>query len=29
MLVSAVNETLRDNVFNQSVAGGGQGIQVG
>jgi hypothetical protein len=28
ILVSAVNETLRDNVFNQSVAGGGQGIQV-
>jgi hypothetical protein len=28
LLVSAVNETVRDNVFNQSVAGGGQGIQV-
>jgi hypothetical protein len=28
ILVSAVNETLRDNVFNQSVAGGGEGIQV-
>jgi hypothetical protein len=28
ILVSAVNATLRDNVFNQSVAGGGQGIQV-
>jgi hypothetical protein len=28
ILVSAVNETLRDNVFNQSVAGGGKGIQV-
>jgi predicted nucleic-acid-binding Zn-ribbon protein len=28
ILVSAVNTTLRDNVFNQSVAGGGQGIQV-
>jgi hypothetical protein len=28
ILVSAVNETLRDNVFNQSVAGGGQGIQI-
>jgi hypothetical protein len=28
ILVSAVNETLRNNVFNQSVAGGGQGIQV-
>jgi len=28
LLVSAVNETVRDNVFNQSVAGGGQGIQI-
>jgi len=28
ILISAVNATLRDNVFNQSVAGGGQGIQV-
>jgi hypothetical protein len=28
LLVSAVNETVRDNVFNQSAVGGGQGIQV-
>jgi hypothetical protein len=28
ILVSAVNETLRDNVFNQHVVGGGEGIQV-
>jgi hypothetical protein len=29
LLVSAVNETVRDNVFNQTVAGGGEGIQGG
>ena len=28
ILVSAVNETLRDNVFNGTVAGGGQGAQI-
>ena len=28
ILVSAVNETVRDNAFNQHVAGGGEGIQV-
>jgi hypothetical protein len=28
ILVSAVNETLRDNVFNGTVAGGGSGAQI-
>src|SRR6202034_1256565 len=28
ILVSAVNETLRDNIFNGTVAGGGIGAQI-